>query len=54
MRFGARTTLLPGLGLIAVGLVLFTRAPVDGSYVQHVLPRDDPARLRRRRLASRR
>ena len=37
-RFGARTTLLPGLVFIAVGLALFTRAPVDGSYVQHVLP----------------
>ena len=38
MRFGARRTLLPGLVLIVVGLALFTRAPVDGSYVQHVLP----------------
>ena len=38
MRFGARTTLLPGLVLIAAALVLFTRAPVDGNYVQHVLP----------------
>jgi EmrB/QacA subfamily drug resistance transporter len=38
MRFGAKTTLVPGMGLIAVGLVLFTQAPVDGSYVQHVLP----------------
>jgi MFS family permease len=38
MRFGARRTLIPGLVLIVVGLVLFTRAPVDGSYVQHVLP----------------
>jgi EmrB/QacA subfamily drug resistance transporter len=37
-RFGAKTTLIPGMGLIAVGLVLFTQAPVDGSYVQHVLP----------------
>ena len=37
-RFGARTTLIPGLVLIAVGLVLFTRAPVDGSYVSDVLP----------------
>ena len=37
-RFGARTTLLPGMVLIAVGLALFTQAPVDGSYVQHVLP----------------
>lgn len=38
MRFGARRTLLPGMVLIAVALALFTRAPVDGSYVQHVLP----------------
>ncbi len=38
MHFGARTTLVPGMALIAVGLVLFTRASVDGSYVEHVLP----------------
>jgi len=38
MRFGARTTLVPGMALIALGLVLFTRAPVDGGYVEHVLP----------------
>ena len=38
MRFGAKTLLIPGLGLIAAGLVLFTRAPVDGSYLEHVLP----------------
>jgi EmrB/QacA subfamily drug resistance transporter len=38
MRFGARTTLLRGMVLIAAGLALFTRAPVDGSYVEHVLP----------------
>jgi EmrB/QacA subfamily drug resistance transporter len=38
MRFGARNTLLPGLGLIMAGLLLFTRAPVDGDYVTHVLP----------------
>ncbi|MDQ3029741.1 MAG: MFS transporter [Actinomycetota bacterium] len=37
-RFGARNTLVPGLALMAAGLVLFTQAPVDGSYVQHVLP----------------
>ena len=37
-RFGARRTLLPGLVLIAAGLLLFTRAPVDGDYVTHVLP----------------
>ena len=38
MRFGARRTLLPGLVLIAAGLALFTRAPVDGTYVTNVLP----------------
>src|SRR4051812_30987794 len=38
MRFGARATLLPGLGLAVAGLALFTRAPVDGDYVTHVLP----------------
>ena len=38
MRFGARRTLLPGLVLIGAGLVLFTRAPVDGNYLTHVLP----------------
>jgi predicted MFS family arabinose efflux permease len=37
-RFGARTLLFPGLGLVTVGLVLFTQAPVDGSYALHVLP----------------
>jgi EmrB/QacA subfamily drug resistance transporter len=38
MRFGARTALYPGLALIALALALFTRAPVEGGYVQHVLP----------------
>ena len=38
MRFGARNTLVPGLLLIGVGLALFARAPVGGSYVEHVLP----------------
>jgi EmrB/QacA subfamily drug resistance transporter len=38
MRFGARATLLPGLVLIAVGLALFARVPVDGTYVTDVLP----------------
>jgi len=37
-RFGARGTLLPGLVLIVAGLALFTRAPVEGDYVTHVLP----------------
>jgi EmrB/QacA subfamily drug resistance transporter len=38
MRFGARATLLPGLVLITAGLLLFTRAPVGGDYLTHVLP----------------
>jgi EmrB/QacA subfamily drug resistance transporter len=38
MRFGARATLLPGLGLIAAGLGWFTQVPVDGDYVTDVLP----------------
>jgi EmrB/QacA subfamily drug resistance transporter len=37
-RFGARTTLIPGLVLLGAGLALFTQAPVDGSFVLHVLP----------------
>jgi EmrB/QacA subfamily drug resistance transporter len=38
MRFGPKSTLLPGMVLIAIALVLFARAPVGGSYVEHVLP----------------
>jgi EmrB/QacA subfamily drug resistance transporter len=38
MRFGARSTLIPGLGLIAVALAIFAQAPVDGVYAVHVLP----------------
>jgi EmrB/QacA subfamily drug resistance transporter len=38
MRFGARRLLFPGMVLITVGLVLFSLAPVDGSYVRNVLP----------------
>jgi EmrB/QacA subfamily drug resistance transporter len=37
-RFGARTTLVPGLGLVLAGLLLFTRTPVDGRYMVDVLP----------------
>jgi EmrB/QacA subfamily drug resistance transporter len=37
-RFGARRTLVLGLITIAVGLALFARVPVDGSYVADVLP----------------
>lgn len=38
MRFGIRTPLATGLGLAAVGLVLFARAPVDGTVAVDVLP----------------
>jgi EmrB/QacA subfamily drug resistance transporter len=38
MRFGARHTLIPGLVLILAALALFTRAPVGGSWVEHILP----------------
>jgi len=38
MRFGARATLLPGLALIAAGLLLFARVPVDGDYWVDILP----------------
>jgi EmrB/QacA subfamily drug resistance transporter len=37
-RFGAQSTLVPGLVLIMVALGLFTLAPVDGVYAVHVLP----------------
>jgi EmrB/QacA subfamily drug resistance transporter len=38
MRFGIRAPLAAGLLLAALGLVLFARAPVDGSFVVDVLP----------------
>jgi MFS family permease len=38
MRFGIRIPLGVGLGLAALGLLLFARAPVDGSFVVDVLP----------------
>ena len=38
VRFGARATVIPGLVLIAAGLLLFTRVPVDGDYVTDLLP----------------
>jgi len=38
MRFGIRLPLAAGLSLAGVGLVLFARAPVDGSFVVDVLP----------------
>jgi EmrB/QacA subfamily drug resistance transporter len=38
MRFGPRTTLIPGISLICAGLLLFARTPVDGNYLTDVLP----------------
>jgi EmrB/QacA subfamily drug resistance transporter len=38
MRFGIRPPLALGLLLAAIGLVLFVRAPVDGTFVVDVLP----------------
>jgi len=38
MRFGIRLPLWSGLLLAAVGLALFARAPIDGSFVADVLP----------------
>jgi EmrB/QacA subfamily drug resistance transporter len=38
MRFGAKPTLIAGLVLVAAGLVVFRRAPVDAGYVADLLP----------------
>jgi len=39
MRFGARATMFPGLGLIAAGLALFALAPAaGGGYLSHIFP----------------
>jgi len=38
VRFGAKTVLVPSLALIAIGLLLFARTPVDGDYVRDLLP----------------
>jgi EmrB/QacA subfamily drug resistance transporter len=37
-RFGARATLVPALALIAAGLGLFSRAPIDATYATDLLP----------------
>ena len=37
-RFGPRSVLIAGLTLIVAGVLLFTTAPVDGSYVINMLP----------------
>ena len=38
MRFGPRSTLIAGLVLVAGGLLLFARTPVDGHYAADILP----------------
>jgi EmrB/QacA subfamily drug resistance transporter len=38
MRFGVKMPLVAGMSLVAVGLALFARAPVEGSFVVDVLP----------------
>jgi MFS family permease len=38
MRFGIKTPLVTGLGLMALSLVLFARTPVDGNFALDVLP----------------
>ncbi|NMO57880.1 MFS transporter [Actinoplanes sp. TBRC 11911] len=37
-RYGARTTVVTGLALVAAGLFWFARVPVDGRYLTDVLP----------------
>jgi EmrB/QacA subfamily drug resistance transporter len=38
MRFGPRTTLIPGVCMVVVALLLFARVPVDADYVVDLLP----------------
>ena len=38
LRFGALKTLIPGLALIVVGLLLFTRVQMDANYLSDILP----------------
>ncbi|MFL5930308.1 MAG: DHA2 family efflux MFS transporter permease subunit, partial [Gaiellaceae bacterium] len=38
LRFGIRAPLTLGMALVSIGLVLFARAPADGSFVADVLP----------------
>ena len=37
MRFGPRTTLIPGVIFVGVGLLLFARTPVEGQYLSDLL-----------------
>ena len=38
MRFGPRTTLIPGVCMTVLALLLFARTPVDGNYLTDLLP----------------
>ena len=38
MRFGIKPPLVTGMAFVAIGLALFARAPVDGSFAVDVLP----------------
>src|SRR5215208_5388543 len=38
MRFGPRSVLIAGLGLLVVAMLLFARTPVDGNYLVDVFP----------------
>lgn len=38
MRFGPQRCVVAGLALTGIGLILFTSAPVNGNYLQHILP----------------
>jgi sugar phosphate permease len=38
MRFGPKNALLPALGFIFAGLLLFARTPVDGGFVLDIMP----------------
>jgi EmrB/QacA subfamily drug resistance transporter len=38
LRFGIKAPMATGLSLMALGILLFARAPVDGSFVAHILP----------------
>jgi hypothetical protein len=38
MRFGPKTTLIPGVSAVVVALLLFARTPVDGDYLTDLLP----------------
>jgi MFS family permease len=38
MRFGIRSPIVGGMTLVAIGLALFARAPVDGQFLVDVLP----------------